>query len=59
MKQTEGRGFYRIAPVMDASASIPIALFEKIEEQIQACPFVINELKCPLYYSPIVRRLIL
>jgi hypothetical protein len=58
MKQIEDWGFYRSASVMVAGASIPIALFEKIEKQILACQFLIKKLKCNLYYSPIVRRLI-
>ena len=58
MKQIEDWGFYRIVSVMVAGASILIALFEKIEKQILACRFVIKKLKCNVYYSPIVRRLI-
>jgi hypothetical protein len=58
MKQIEDWGFYLIVSVEVAGASILIALFEKKGKQILACRFVIKKLKCNLYYSPIVRRLI-
>jgi hypothetical protein len=58
MKQIEDWGFFLIISVMVACASILIALFEKIEKQILARRFVIKKLKCNIYYSPIVRRLI-
>ncbi len=58
MKQIQDWGFYLIVTVMVAGPSILIALFEKIEKQILACQFVIKKLKCNLYYSPIVGRLI-
>ena len=58
MKQIEDEGFYRIVSAKVAGASILIALFEKIEKQILACRFVIKKLKCNIYSSLIVRRLI-
>jgi len=58
MKQIEDWGFYLIVSVKVAGASILIALFEKIKKQILACRFVIKKLKCNLYCSTIVGRLI-